>query len=438
MDEKNKNIELRSDEIQDILGKVPPFLVRSGITGISIIVIVLIAIAAWFKYPDRILSEIQLTTDNPPVYIISRTTAKITDFFVKDNQEVKRGALLAVLESGAMYNDVLAARELVDSIITTREGLDSVLLKKIFSGEELELGTLQDEYAGLQKAIQELLDFIKFDKYLIRIRGLENELKDYGVHYNRLWEQRQNKEKELEIAEKQYNRMDQLHSEGAVSELELETAEQNYLSQKGQLENARIEMSNTAITMSQLEQSINEFKIERNEERLNAIGKVMESKDRFLSALTDWEQKYLLISPADGLVSLGNYWSENQEAREGDRIMAIVQETSGPIIGKLVLPGRGAGKVEEGQKVIIKFDRYPYMEFGLVTGIVESISLVPDGNNYYVEVGFPDGLTTSYNQELDFTQEMTGQAEIITETRSFLVRIITPIKSLLRRNEMGN
>ena len=87
----NKNIELRSDEIQDILGKVPPFLVRSGISAISLIIIVLLAIAAWFKYPDRIVSEIQLTTDNPPVYLVARTTAKISQFFAIKDQQVKAG-----------------------------------------------------------------------------------------------------------------------------------------------------------------------------------------------------------------------------------------------------------------------------------------------------------------------------------------------------------
>ena len=437
MTDKNKDIELRSDEIQDIMGKVPPVLVRSGITGIAVIIVVLLAIAAWFKYPDRIVSDIQVTTENPPVFIVSRTTAKISEFLVEDEQRVSSGELLAVLESGAVYKDVLNAKKLVEGLRATRENLDTVLLKRIFALEELELGNLQDEFAGLQKSIQELLDFLRFDKYLIRIQGLEKEYRDYDVHKNRLWEQRQNKEMELGIAEKQYNRMKELHSQGAVSEVELETAEQNYLARKGQLEDARIQMSNTAIDMSQLEQSINGLKIERNEERLDAIAKVMESKDRFLSALSDWEQKYLLVSPSEGLVSLGNYWSENQEVIEGSRVMAIVQENSGPILGKLMIPGKGAGKVKPGQKTIIRFDKYPYMEFGMVTGLVESISLVPDESNYYVEVTFPDGLTTSYNQELDFTQGMTGQAEIITDTRSFLVRIITPLKSLLKRNEMN-
>jgi hypothetical protein len=77
------------------------------------------------------------------------------------------------------------------------------------------------------------------------------------------------------------------------------------------------------------------------------------------------------------------------------------------------------------------------MEFGMVTGVVNSMSMVPEELNYFVEVGFPDGLHTSYNQELEFTQEMTGQVEIITDVRSFLVRVVTPLKSILNRNSMN-
>jgi len=47
-------------------------------------------------------------------------------------------------------------------------------------------------------------------------------------------------------------------------------------------------------------------------------------------------------------------------------------------------------------------------------------------------------MKTTYSEVLDFTQEMTGVAEIITEQVSFLVRIINPIRSLLSRDRLGS
>lgn len=434
---KDKNIELRSHEIQDILGKVPPWLIRSGMTGISLVVILLLVVAAWFRYPDRIESQIQLTTENPPVFLVARVTAKISEFLVEENQEVKEGDLLVVLESGADYYDVLSAKELVDTLQTRPSEPNLEGLKVIVDQYKLNLGNLQGYYAGLQKAVQELVDFLEFDKYQMRIDGLEKEARDYRIHYDRLYSQRLIKEEELKLAEKQFERMSGLFADGAISEVEYENAQQNHLDQKYQYQQARSGLSNASIEMGKLDQSISELKISQREEELNVFTRVQEEKDKFLAALSDWEQKYLLISPAGGLVSLSKYWSANQEVKQDTRVLAIVQETTGPILGKVLLPSIGAGKVKQGQNVIVRFDRYPYMEFGLVTGVVNSISLVPEESNYYVEVGFSNGLTTSYNRDLEFTQEMTGQAEIITETRSFLVRIITPLKSMLNRNALN-
>ena len=437
MSEKDKNIELRSDEIQEILGKIPPLVIRRGMVGIFIVISLILAAAAWFKYPDRINSQILLTTDSPPVYLVARTTAKIAEFFVEKNQEVNSGDLLVVLESGADYKDVLQVRSLVAGLPTGPENYDAKIISRIHEMKDSELGNLQGEFAALQKSVQVLQDFLRFDKYQVRIEGKGKEVRDYRLHYDRLYTQRLNKEEELRIAEKQFNRKKGLHSDGTISDVELEESEQKYLTQKGQLEQARLLMSTASMDIGKLDQSLNELAIERKEEERDAYRQISESKDKFLGALSDWEQKYLLISPARGIVSLSTFWSVNQEVKQDSRILAVVQESTGPILGKIVLPNMGAGKVKEGQTVIVKFDRYPHMEFGMVTGVVNSISLVPDEANYFVEVGFPEGLKTSYNQELEFTQEMTGQAEIITEVRSFLVRTISPLKSLINRNRLN-
>ena len=428
------NIELRSQEIQEILGKIPPWLIRRGIVVITIVIILLIAGAAWFKYPDRIISQIQLTTDHPPVYLVARTTAKISEFFVQENQEVNEGELLVVLESSADYKDILKARQALSALPGSPGQADTSLLTGIQNLGNLELGSLQGSFAGLQKSIQSYLDFIKFDKYEMRIQGLEKELRNYRIHYDRLYTQRVLKEDELKIGEKQYNRMKELHGSGTISDLEFESAEQQYLSLKYQMELARSELSNTSITMGQKEQQLDELKISKQEDEYENYSLIIENKDKFLGELADWELKYLMVSPIQGQISLSKFWSVNQEVKEGSRVLAIVREENDPILGKVILPNIGAGKVKPGQPVIIKFDRYPHMEFGMVSGVVNSISRVPDEASYYVEVGFPGGLNTSYDKSLEFTQEMTGQAEIITEDRSFLVRIISPLKSLLKRN----
>ncbi|MBE9491968.1 MAG: HlyD family efflux transporter periplasmic adaptor subunit, partial [Bacteroidetes bacterium] len=145
-----------------------------------------------------------------------------------------------------------------------------------------------------------------------------------------------------------------------------------------------------------------------------------------------WEQNYLIEAPITGSASFNKFWAENQNVIIGEKVISIVPYDSTNIIGKMLMPIRGSGKVKTGQKVNIKFFNYPYMEFGMVTGIIKNISQIPANNTYAVEVTFPEGLTTNYGITLNFNQQMKGFGEIITDDIRFLVRIIRPIRSLIQ------
>ena len=138
----------------------------------------------------------------------------------------------------------------------------------------------------------------------------------------------------------------------------------------------------------------------------------------------------MLRSPIDGTISFNKFYAENQNISEGDRVFTIVPDDMGEVIGKVELPVRGSGKVADGQSVNVKFDNYPYMEFGMVRGKVKSVSLVPEDNFYMVEVEFPNGLVTNYDRSLQMQNQLTGQAEIITEDLRLIQRFFNPLKAL--------
>jgi HlyD family secretion protein len=88
--------------------------------------------------------------------------------------------------------------------------------------------------------------------------------------------------------------------------------------------------------------------------------------------------------------------------------------------------------------VNVKFDNFPYMEFGMVRVQIKNISLVPvvvenSQRAYMLEVTFPNQLKTNYGKELTFSQEMTGTAEIITEDLRLLNKFLNPIKAIIKK-----
>jgi hypothetical protein len=99
-----------------------------------------------------------------------------------------------------------------------------------------------------------------------------------------------------------------------------------------------------------------------------------------------------------------------------------------------LLPQAGSGKVKTGQRVHIKFDGYPYTEFGMVLGSVQTFSQVARDDVYQIDVGLPRGLTTTYDKELAFKYNMQGSAEIITREMRLIERIFNQFRHLVDKN----
>ena len=100
------SFELRSEEVQDILAKVPHWMIRWGIAVIFAIILVMFAVSWFLKYPDIVKSEIILTTTIPPEKLVAKASGRIQAILVKNNGDVKANKPLAVIENSSNYVDV--------------------------------------------------------------------------------------------------------------------------------------------------------------------------------------------------------------------------------------------------------------------------------------------------------------------------------------------
>jgi HlyD family secretion protein len=148
-----------------------------------------------------------------------------------------------------------------------------------------------------------------------------------------------------------------------------------------------------------------------------------------------WKNTYLLISPIQGVVSFTKFWSANQSVIKDEPVVSIVPLEPGNFLGRINLKMQRSGKVKSGMLVNIKLSGYPYLEYGIVRGIVKSKSLVPSGDAYVIDIALPNGLTTLYGKSLDFTQNMQGTAEIITEDIRLLQKIVNPFRYMISKNK---
>ena len=116
MDNNLEDIELRSEEVQEILTKIPNWMIRKGNTLFLLLIVMLLAMSWFVKYPDIISSEAIITTKKPPQKEFAKTTGKIDTLFVEDTQNVIDNQPLAIIENTANYTDVFFLKSIIDTI----------------------------------------------------------------------------------------------------------------------------------------------------------------------------------------------------------------------------------------------------------------------------------------------------------------------------------
>ena len=428
--------ELRSEEVQEVLGWIPPWILRSGITVLFMTIITLF-IGSWFyKYPDIIEAPLIVTSQNPPVNVNARVHGKITQLLVTDKQTVEASEYLAVIENPANINDVGLMREQLAVWLEMASNSDFR-----FSPQELnqkyELGDMQTAYLGFIRSAVNYRQFIELNYYPQRIAAIAEQIGNQQQHYGRLQNLNNVAQQQYVLAHRQYVRDSTLFVQKIHSEAEHDVALSIFLQNRQNLESSRIALDNVNMQITQLRQSILDLQLQETERSGQLIADINTGLNNLLNAFNVWEMTYILKTPVDGIVDVSKFWNENQNITAGETIFTIIPANQSSIdnrklelVGRAQLPIAGSGKVKPGQKVNVRFLNFPDMEYGMARAIVSNISVVPTGDSYIMEVVFPEGLTTTYAIELPFHPEMHAIAEIITEDMRLIERMFMPLKKI--------
>ena len=426
---KNKRPEiLYSDPVREIMGKPPRRILRWG-TTIMFLVFVLFIFFAWIiRYPDTIPAPVEITTTNPPVTLVTKITGHINSLFVKEREKVNAGQLVALMETTASMKEIELLKQTIDTI-KTPETLSSRLLPA-FS----ELGELQGFYGTFLKNLSDLNNYMINDFYGSKIASLTDEINGIQEFISRLSIKEKLYSENQRLEAKKYSRDSSLYVSKVIAESGLENSHQSLLRVSMELQQARLDHSSKTIELSEKRQQLQDYRITRIDEKEKLVSVLRESFLNLKAQINLWENTYLLISPIEGIVSFTKFWSANQSVVKDEPVVSIVPIDAGKFLGRINLKMERSGKVKTGMVVNIKLSGYPYMEYGMVRGIVKSKSLVPAEDAYVIEIELPDGLTTLYGKTLDFTQNMQGTAEIITENIRLIQKIVNPFRYMVSRN----
>lgn len=429
---KPVNTDLRTEEVRDLLKRMPHWTIRWGTTVIAVAITVLLIFSYLFRYPDVISSEVVISAGNPPAEIKARSTGKIIGISISNEEKVTSGQTLAVIENPARLDDVVKVRNYLEKMKPFITSLDFSLV--VETPSSLILGQVQEPFSIFIKQLSDYRNFVSQRFYPERIIALEGQISMQQQLLERLEVRQKIEEQRFQLSTQSYRRDSSLFLKKTISDDEFEQSKSVFLSEKRKLEDILSEQVVTRSGIFELQQQKASFEQENDTRFKEYRTNLTLGYELLGSAIDSWYMAYVLISPIDGKASFNKIWAPNQNISEGETLLTVVPETPSEIVGKAYIPVVGAGKVKPGQRVNIKLSNYPYMEYGMVVGKVRQKASVPINNVYSVEIELPQMLTTNYGKNLEMQQELHGISEIITDDLRLIQRLIYPVKAVIEKN----
>lgn len=431
-EKENKEVIQRSEEVQTIIDRMPTKGATYAIILTSLLITIILILGFIIKYPDTVDGQISITAQLAPIRLIANTSGRL-HLLHENKTTVNEGEVIAYIDNEANYQDIL----IVDSLLNiyNEKKLEDF---PIFSG--LILGEVSSSFSSF---------IITHTQYY---RALHSDI--YKIMCNSLQEQNiintniiRNLDKELFLkAEKLKIEADLLSKDSALYEVKA-ISEQEYNRQQSSfydMQNAYKELHNNKLShiaqIKRNEQQIQQYILEEQEKLDKLKEDLSASKSQLENMIHAWKKRYLQVSPIDGQMEYLGFWRENYFVQNNQELFSILPYQN-EIVGEVIMPSYGIGKVKVGQTANVKVNNYPYMEYGLIKGQVSSISrlankikqssngAMDEENVYRILIYFPEGLKTNFGRTLDLDFESQGTAEIITKPKRLIERLFDNLKA---------
>lgn len=416
-------VELRSESVSEILGRMPHWTIRYGITVIFGLILLLILLSWFIRYPDAIVAPGTLTTTDPPRAIIARTEGKLVQLNAEDGDTVKAGTTIAVVESPTSPASIQQLQSVLsefDAALIDPNGTIPLM-------NDLRLGSGQADYDALRGTATELRTWRAENYRQERNAQMRKKINGYGRLIQAAQEQ-------LAIGNrKQLNYVKEAGTDsiferkGVISTTAYRTKQNEFMDHQMALKDLAASVEQNKIIRLDLESQLNEF-LHSDAAKERELTELARARVASLRTFADtWQLNYALTAPVDGILHYNGRVVAEQTVKPQE-LLFNVAPVAQAFVFEAVVPSIGAGKVKTGQQAYVSLDNYPREEFGRLIGTVRSMAVMPNAEGYRAVIELPNELLSSFHRPLAYRPEMKGQVEIVARHRSILGRIFDKLR----------
>ncbi|MTB53812.1 HlyD family efflux transporter periplasmic adaptor subunit [Lewinella sp. W8] len=410
----------RSQDVEEVIGTPPVWLAKYGTLVLLVFVVSLATLASFYSYPDVVEGELTLTTIDPPRRLQVKQDFSIDRILVNSGDTVEAAQTLMVAKTRGTYEHLSS---LDTRLYNMRDQTDQALAELEIPAN-WNLGEIQEAVYDFQEKqevynnlVARRLDGLTTPELRRRIAERERYIREQRQLQERL-------ERQLQGERERLTREEQLLRDGIDNQEQLNTARRSVEITEADLQRSRSNVRAASFDIELMRNQIESYRGGLPSTVAKAADDLRNSFSALRASLGEWMRDYTVVSPVRGQVLFDRLIQKDRFLLQASEVATVIPATNSDIIGRIDLALKGSGKVEVGQRVMVQFDNYPYLEFGSVQGVVMNKGTIPTDRKITVEVAFPKGLKTTIGRRLEPSPLMHGQANIITDDETLLRRFL--------------
>lgn len=428
----NQEEHLKSEEVQAIIERMPTDWTRWIAICAGALIATVLLLGFVIKYPDTVDGRISVTAVTAPVRLVANANGRII-LLQPNNSFIEENTVISYIENGADYKHILW----VDSLLASRLASENLVSRL---PDSLLLGEASSAYNAF------MLAYLQYERlagsliYTTMLQNLQGKIRSDRLVVENLNDELKLKTHILMDSREQLQKDSLLFAKKVISEYDYLKQRATHLALKEACLSLQSSVFMKLSEISQSELEMQRIRSEESENKEKAYSELITQKNALANAIRQWKEHYLQYSPAAGELEYLGFWRDNSFIRTGQELFSVIPDRNN-ILGEVLIPSYGAGKVEVGQTVNVKIDNYPYDEYGLLKGIVKSVSRITNkvetangtSDSYLAVISFPEGTVTNFGKLLPLDFETKGTAEIITRRKRLIERLFDNLKAKMEK-----
>lgn len=366
------------------------------------------------SYTNKTTVEGQLLPTMGVVRVYSSDIGTITHKFVEDGNFVKAGEPLFRLSTSRFGEKGNVQAKLAAE----------ANLKKTLALQELE--RLKRIHQNEQKNVHN------------NIHRLNNQLEN-------IKQQITGQNRQIRLAEKTLNKNKFLASQGAVSQQDKMTAESHLLEQRSRLESLKREQNNAIRELDEQKITLSSLP-ERHKTELSQLNRAITEMNQEILDF-DLKSEQTIRASKSGYISTINV-DIGQQVEPSKLLLSIVPEQT-ELVANLYIPSKAVGFIKPKDKVVLRYQAYPYQKFGHATGEIISVARTALGKQelsglgiiftnptllnepaYLVKVKLEKQTIKAYGENKPLQIGMILEADILHERKKLYEWVLDPLYSI--------